>query len=127
MNKYLKYLSLCLAAGLVFMAPDALATSPTSNPSYTVGYGGDNVFNTTLSVMIDTFRNVRAVVYVAGGFALVGMAVASMLGKLAWKWLAAVAIALAIVAMAGAIVDYATGQGSRSTSGTVDLADTLRG
>ena len=121
MNKYLKYLSLCLAAGLVFAAPDVLAAQ--GDQLSTAG----NPFDTTLKVLVDTFKNIRAVVYVAGGFALVGMAVASMLGKLAWKWLAAVAIALAIVAMAGAIVDYATGQGSRSTSGTVDLADTLRG
>jgi len=118
MNKYLKYLSLCLAAGLVFAAPDVLATNALST--------GSNPFDTTLTVMTDTFKNVRAVVYVAGGFALVGMAVASMLGKLAWKWLAAVAIALAIVAMAGAIVDYATGyRASRSAGNTPGFEDTL--
>lgn len=121
MNKYLKYLSLCLAAGLVFAAPDVLADAQTS----TLGRG-ENPFDTTLTVLVDTFKNIRAVVYVAGGFALVGMAVASMLGKLAWKWLAAVAIALAIVAMAGAIVDYATGNySSRTATGTSEFGDTL--
>lgn len=120
MNKYLKYLSLCLAAGLVFAAPDVLAAQ--SDQLSTAG----NPFDTTLKVLVDTFKNIRAVVYVAGGFALVGMAVASMLGKLAWKWLAAVAIALAIVAMAGAIVDYATGNySSRSAGSTPGFEDTL--
>ncbi len=120
MNKYLKYLSLCLAAGLVFAAPDVLAAQ--GDQLSTAG----NPFDTTLKVLVDTFKNIRAVVYVAGGFALVGMAVASMLGKLAWKWLAAVAIALAIVAMAGAIVDYATGNYSSRTAGsTPGFEDTL--
>lgn len=119
MNKYLKYLSLCLAAGLIFAAPDVAAQG---NALSTAG----NPFDTTLKVLVDTFKNIRAVVYVAGGFALVGMAVASMLGKLAWKWLAAVAIALAIVAMAGSIVDYATGYGaSRTAGGTPGFEDTL--
>lgn len=119
MNKYLKYLSLCLAAGLVFAAPDVLAAQ-------TDRLSSGNPFDTTLDVLVDTFKNIRAVVYVAGGFALVGMAVASMLGKLAWKWLAAVAIALAIVAMAGAIVDYATGNNtSRDAGNTPGFGDTL--
>lgn len=120
MNKYLKYLSLCLAAGLVFAAPDVLAAQSDRLSS-------GNPFDTTLTVMTDTFKNIRAVVYVAGGFALVGMAVASMLGKLAWKWLAAVAIALAIVAMAGSIVDYATGNNaSRDAGNTPGFGDTLK-
>ncbi len=117
MNKYLKYLSFCLMAGLVFTATGALASGG-------AGVGGSDAFETTLSVMVETFKNIRSVVFVAGGFALVGMAVASMAGKLAWKWLAAVAIALAIVAMAGAIVDYATG-GDRSEQTPDAFEDTL--
>lgn len=123
MNKYLKYLTFCIAAGLVFVAPDALAVGSAS----TNLTSGENPFSTTLTVMLDTFKNIRAVIYVAGGFALVGMAVASMVGKLQWKWLAAVAIALAIVAMSGAIVDYATGGiTSRAGSGTGDMTSTLK-
>lgn len=117
MNKYMKYAALCLALGLVFVGPDALAQ--------TAKLANTNPFTTTLAVLVETFKNVRAVIYVAGGFALVGMAVASMVGKLAWKWLAAVAIALAIVAMSGAIVDYATGQQARTAGDARQFDDTL--
>ena len=122
MNKYLKTAAVCLAFGTAFVATAALAQGEVAIPLSS----GNNPFTTTLSVLIDTFKNIRAVVYVAGGFALVGMAVASMLGKISWKWLAAVAIALAVVAMAGQIVDYATGhtQGRTGTQ-TGQFGDTL--
>ena len=57
---------------------------------------------------LDTFAAVRTIVFIVGGFGLVGIACAAIFGKMNWKWFAFLAIGLAILAAAGAIVEYAT-------------------
>ena len=54
------------------------------------------------------FQASRTILFIVGGFGLIGIAFAAIFGKMQWKWFAALAIGLAIVAAAGAIVDYAT-------------------
>lgn len=100
MTKYLKYLALFGLVALVFTA---------------TGANAQDAFGTVISKMTDTFKNARAVIFVLGGFGLVGLGSAAIFGKINWKWLAALAVGLAIVAIAGAIVDYAT----TNTSGSV--------
>ena len=97
MNKFLKYAMMALAIAVVFVATDAMA-----------GTGTGNVFNTVLTKMLTTFRNSRSVIFVVGGFGLIGLGFAAIFGKVNWKWLAALACGLAIVAVAGQVVDYVT-------------------
>ena len=94
MNKYMKYALMSLAIAMVFVETGAFASA--------------NVFTTILSRMLTTFRNARSVIFVVGGFGLIGLGFGAIFGRVNWKWLAALACGLAIVAVAGQVVDYVT-------------------
>ena len=79
--------------------------------SATDSFAADTVFATVTTKSKDLFENVKKVVFVVGGFGLVGLAVGAIFGAVKWKWFASLAIGLAILAVAGAIVDYVTGAG----------------
>ena len=90
-----------------------------------------NVFQTVLERMLTTFRNSRSVIFVVGGFGLIGLGFAAIFGKVNWKWLAALACGLAIVAVAGQVVDYVTqadvAKHEVQRSVGIGLEDTLSG
>lgn len=65
------------------------------------------VFGTAATKLVDLFRNAKMVVFVIGGFGLVALAFQAIFGKIKWAWFAALAFGLAVVAAAGAIVNYA--------------------
>lgn len=106
MTKFLKYFVFFAVIALAFTAFEASAA---------VG-DGENVFTTIIQRMTITFRNVRAVIFVIGGFGLVGLGFAAIFGKVRWSWLAALATGLAIVAVAGAVVDYVTQSNDSTTA-----------
>lgn len=114
MTKFLKYLSLFAVIAVTFAATDAFAQ--------TLGESSD-VFQTITDRMITTFKNVRAVIFVVGGFGLVGLGFAAIFGKVNWKWLAALAAGLAIVAIAGAVVDYVTQSDANQEIGSLSSFD----
>lgn len=97
----------CFAIALAFVATDAMAGSTGQNNLF------GEVFNTTQT----TFQNVRTVIFIIGGFGLIGLAFFAIFGKIQWKWFAALCVGLAIVAAAGYIIDYATG-GSQTATAT---------
>jgi hypothetical protein len=80
-------------------------------------------FLTIIKKLVDAFMNTRTVIFVVGGFGLVGLAVGAIFGKINWKWFASLAIGLVIVAIAGAIISYST-NADVSTLGT-NFSDTL--
>ena len=124
MNKFLKYLSFFAIVALAFVATDAFAQDALGKGN-TLG-GSNDVFGTVLDRMVVTFQNVRSVIFVVGGFGLVGLAFAAIFGKVKWSWLAALAVGLAIVAVAGAVVDYVTRSDVNQTIGGVqNFGDTL--
>lgn len=128
MNKFMKYLSFFAIVALAFVATDVFADSTGTTTAASGGLGsGEHVFKTVLERMVTTFQNVRSVIFVIGGFGLVGLAFAAIFGRVDWKWLAALAAGLAIVAVAGAVVDYVT-QGNESQTAYEGGAfgDTLR-
>ena len=92
--KLLKYMTLALVAGLLLYGTGAAAA--------------DDIFEKAFEVTASVFKNVRYIVYIIGGFGLIGLAVAAILGKMQFKWLVYVALGLAIVAAADMIVQYAT-------------------
>ena len=108
-------MAFALAIALVFTVGDALANE-------------SNVFSTITDRMLTTFQNARSVIFIVGGFGLIGLGFAAIFGKVHWKWLAALACGLAIVAVAGQVVDYVTredvSQGVENVSGTA-FVDTL--
>ena len=95
MKSLVKYAAFALVAGVLLFGLDALAA------------GGNGIFNHAGNLLSTTFKNVRMIVYILGAFGLIGIAVAAILGKMQFKWLAYLAIGLAIVAAADGIVRYA--------------------
>ena len=127
MNKFMKYFAFFAIVALAFVATDAFAAGASNTGATDHVLGGTNdVFGTILSRMVTTFQNVRSVIFVVGGFGLVGLAFAAIFGKVKWSWLAALAVGLAIVAVAGAIVDYVTRANvNQNTGATPSFGDTL--
>ena len=93
MTKLLKYMTLALVAGILL---------------YGFGAAADDIFSQAFKVTATVFKNVRFIVYIIGGFGLIGLAVAAILGKMQFKWLVFLAMGLAIVAAADMVVSYAT-------------------
>ncbi len=107
MTKLFKYVAYALAIALAFTAGGAFADST-------------NVFATITTRMLETFQNSRSVIFIVGGFGLIGLGFAAIFGKVQWKWLAALACGLAIVAVAGQVVDYVTRDQNSNTYIDVD-------
>lgn len=107
MNRYLKMFLMVAVIACVFTASSAFAQTD------------ESVFTTVLSKLLNTFKNIRNVIFVVGGFGLVGLGFAAIFGKVKWPWLAALACGLAIVALAGAMVDYVT----QSDGGSGNISD----
>lgn len=71
-----------------------------------------SVFTNALNTLYDTFGEARVIVYATAGFGLIGVAVAAISGKLPWKWLAMISVALFALASAEKITMYITGAGT---------------
>ena len=88
-------------------------------------FADGEVFTKISDKMISTFKSVRSIIFIVGGFGLVGLGFAAIFGKIKWTWLAALAAGLAIVALAGAVVDYVTQQGGTQGEYTYDTGEGL--
>lgn len=86
------------------------------------------VFATVMDKGSNVFQSVRSVIFLVGGFGLVALAFFAVFGKLKWTWFASLAVGLAILAAAGAIIDYATTTSGKGVySGATYMGDTLSG
>ncbi len=103
--KLLKYMTLALVAGFLL---------------YGTGAAAADIFETAFNVTLAVFKNVRYIVYIIGGFGLIGLAVAAILGKMQFKWLVYVCLGLAIVAAADLIVNFAT-DGAINSPGSIGI------
>ncbi len=90
-----------------------------------VAFVGDAFANDPQSIMTkassktsNVFEAVRTIIFILGGFGLVGVAFAAIFGKINWKWFSALAVGLAILAAANAVVQYAAG--SKAGTGVTD-------
>lgn len=104
----------CLTAVFCILAFAGDASAQAVTDGSIMGLAQDKALN--------TFQAVKTIIFVVGGFGLVGIAFAAIFGKVQWKWFAGLAVGLAILAAAGSIVNYATGD-SNATSG---MADTFK-
>ncbi len=68
-----------------------------------------SIMQTSQDKALNVFTSVKTIIFVVGGFGLVGVAFGAIFGKINWKWFAGLAVGLAILAAAGSIVNYATG------------------
>lgn len=68
------------------------------------------IMGTATSKAVTIFNHVKMIIFVVGGFGLVGIAFQAIFGKVKWTWFAGLAVGLAILAAASSIVNYATGK-----------------
>ena len=70
---------------------------------------GSSLMDVAQTKAKSVFTSVKTIIFIVGGFGLVGLAFSAVFGKMKWTWFASLAVGLAILAAAGAIVEYATG------------------
>ena len=70
---------------------------------------GADLMNTAKTKASNVFQSVKTITFILGGFGLIGIAYQAIIGKVKWSWFAGLAVGLALLAAAGAIVEYATG------------------
>ena len=82
----------------------------------------DGLMNVAAGKAVRIFNHVKMIIFIVGGFGLVGIAFQAIFGKVKWTWFAGLAVGLAILAAAGAIVNYASGanMGEGATASVVD-------
>lgn len=83
------------------------------------------LMNLAAGKAVTVFNHVKGIIFIVGGFGLVGIAFQAIFGKVKWSWFAGLAIGLAILAAAGAIVNYATGDKMDNTSSGDSVHDTF--
>ena len=81
-----------------------------------------SVMQTSQEKALNVFTAVKTIIFVVGGFGLVGVAFGAIFGKVNWKWFAGLAVGLAILAAAGSIVNYATGENMSGSQDSFDNA-----
>ncbi len=74
-----------------------------------------SVMDTGLLKALSLFIHIKTIVFVVGAFGLIGIAFQAIFGKVKWTWFAGLAVGLAVLAAAGAIVNYATGGNIQSS------------
>jgi len=92
-----------LAALALIVSPDA-------------AFAAGDVMDSATNKITKVFESVKKIVFVLGGFGLVGLAVGAIFGAVKWKWFASLAVGLAILAAAGAIVNYVAGDSATGIS-----------
>lgn len=85
----------------------------------------DGLMNVAAGKAVQIFNHVKMIIFVVGGFGLVGIAFQAIFGKVKWTWFAGLAIGLAILAAAGAIVNYATGDTMGQGASNATVVDTF--
>ena len=79
---------------------------------------GGTIMGSAATKAKNVFSSVKTIIFIVGGFGLVGIAWGAIFGKINWKWFAALAVGLAILAAAGSIVEYATGSTEAGMAGS---------
>lgn len=66
------------------------------------------ILDDTATKLTSTFKSIKSIIFVIGGFGLVGIAYWAFFGKVKWSWLAGLLVGLAVLSAAGAFLLYAT-------------------
>ena len=94
--------------------------------AFAQGASGSSLMTIAQTKASNVFQAVKTITFIVGGFGLVGIAYQAIIGKVKWGWFAGLAVGLALLAAAGAIVEYATGDdGYSGPNGATGLGDTF--
>ena len=72
------------------------------------GGGGSDVFGSVTEKAQEIFDNLKTLVFVLGGFGLIGFSVGAIFGKVQWKWFATLSFGLFVISVADQVVTYIT-------------------
>lgn len=89
-----------------------------STDAFAAAVSGTSLMGVAQGKAQSVFSNVKTIIFIVGGFGLVGLAFSAIFGKMKWTWFASLAVGLAILAAAGAIVEYATGDTTHKLGST---------
>ena len=112
MNKLFSIMAMALVAGVMLWAGDAFAA-------------GSNAWEIAFSKVGEAFQYSRKMIFIVGGFGLIVLAFFAIFGKINWKWFAALCVGLAMVAIAGYIIDYITVDPSSGSIGDNKVKDSF--
>ena len=90
-----------------------------------LGDANASVFNTAANKLVELFKNAKMIIFIIGGFGLIALAFQAIFGKVKWPWFAALAFGLAVVAAAGAIINYAN-NGDKTGASDTGFGDSLK-
>ncbi len=71
-----------------------------------------DVLGTLRQKGLQTFEDIRSILYVLAGFAIIGVATMAYTGRWPWSWLFSLIGALVLLAIAGFVVEYFGGANS---------------
>ena len=108
--------TICLILAFVLISGTAMAAGTDG--------GQNSLMDIAKTKAGTTFQNVKSIVFIIGGFGLVLLAFGAIFGKIKWSAFASLAVGLAILAAAGAIVQYATG--NKTVTGKDYFDDTFQ-
>lgn len=69
----------------------------------------DSLMVVVATKVVSLFNSSKSIIFIVGGFGLVGLTFYAVFGRLKWTWLAGLAVGLGILAAAAAVVNYSTG------------------
>ena len=110
--------TICLILAFVLISGTAMAG--------VTGGGQNSLMDIAKTKAGTTFQNVKSIVFIVGGFGLVVLAFGAIFGKIKWSAFASLAVGLAILAAAGSIVKYATGDSNVSGQDSSYFVDTFQ-
>lgn len=93
--------------------------------SVSLAGGSGDLMGVAAGKAVKIFNHVKMIIFIVGGFGLVGIAFQAIFGKVKWTWFAGLAVGLAILAAAGAIVNYATGDKMGDGAHGAEVTDTF--
>jgi hypothetical protein len=94
---------------------------------FTADIASANVWQTLQSKASEGFVNTRNLVFLLGGFGIIGLAVMAFFGRFQFKWFAALIGGMVLLAVTGSMIEYVTtdSSGGSITSGKDQFKDTL--
>ena len=95
-SQYNKYIFFLFVLGAVLFLP---ADS----------WADDNIFSQVRDKAVKVLVDSRQLVFLLGGFGLIGFAFMAVFNKISWKWFANIAIGLFLAAVMGMFIAYFTG------------------